>query len=75
MASDTPASMGAPRGNGTICLSGDDEAALSGYWRKLSAGATVTAPLAKASWGDSFGMLTDQFGVTWVVNISPAKAA
>ena len=70
MASDTPASMGQPRPNGTVSLSGDDEAALKGYWDKLSAGATITMPLEKAPWGDSFGMLTDKFGVPWMVNIA-----
>ena len=70
MASDTPASMGQPRPNGTVSLSGDDEAALKGYWDKLSAGATITMPLEKAPWGDSFGMLIDKFGVPWMVNIA-----
>ena len=41
MGSDTPASMGAPRGNGAISLSGDDESELSTYWRKLSEGGAV----------------------------------
>jgi PhnB protein len=70
MGSDTPASMGQPRANGQISLSGNDEAELSGYWGKLSDGASVMMPLAKAPWGDSFGMLTDKFGVGWMVNIS-----
>ena len=29
-------------------------------------------PLEKAPWGDSFGMLTDKFGVDWLVNIGGA---
>jgi PhnB protein len=70
MASDTPASMGAPRGNGMISLSGDQDAELRGYWQKLSAGAQVMMPLEKAPWGDTFGMLTDKYGVGWMVNIA-----
>jgi PhnB protein len=27
-------------------------------------------PLEKAPWGDRFGMLTDTFGVPWLVNIA-----
>jgi PhnB protein len=73
MASDTPASMGAPRGNGAISLSGNDEAALRGYWDKLSEGANIIMPLMKAPWGDTFGMLTDKFDVQWLVNIAGAK--
>jgi PhnB protein len=74
MASDVPASMGPPSANGSISLSGDDEAELRGYWDKLSAGGQVTMPLEKAPWGDTFGMLADRFGVTWLVNISGAAA-
>ncbi len=74
MGSDTPASMGSARPNGAVSLSGDDDAELGGYWKKLSDGGTVMMPLAKAPWGDSFGMLADKFGVTWMVNIAGKKA-
>jgi PhnB protein len=56
-----------------VSLSGTDEAALTGYWDKLKDGASVTQALEKAPWGDSFGMLTDRFGVGWLVNITGAK--
>lgn len=73
MGSDTPAHMGGTPGpNGTISLSGDDEAALQSSWDKLADGGTVTMPLAKAPWGDSFGMLKDKFGVEWMINIGAA---
>lgn len=74
MGADTPPDMeykGA--GNIAVSISGDDEAALSGYWKKLSEGANVTLPLEKAPWGDSFGMLTDRYGIAWMVNISGVK--
>jgi PhnB protein len=71
MASDTPNSMEySPGTNYSISLSGDDEADLRGYWEKLSEGGTVTMPLEKAPWGDSFGMCVDKYGVSWLVNIS-----
>ena len=73
MASDTPNRMEYTAGNNySISLSGDDEAALRGYWEKLSAGGTVTMPLNPAPWGDTFGMCTDRFGVSWLVNITGA---
>lgn len=59
----------------SISLSGDAEAELSGYYEILSAGGTVIEPLAKAPWGDSFGMCSDKFGITWMVNISGGEAA
>jgi Uncharacterized protein conserved in bacteria len=77
MASDTPNSMEfRPGTNFTVSLSGatDDDAELRGYWDKLGEGGTVTMPLASAPWGDSFGSLTDKFGVNWLVNIAGANS-
>ncbi len=73
MGSDTPPGMGPPRANGTISLSGDNDAELRGYWEKLGDGASTVLPLSVAPWGDSFGMLTDRFGVGWMVNITGKK--
>jgi PhnB protein len=70
MAADTPAHMEVPSGNHSVSLSGDDEARLRGWWDGLADGATVTMPLNKAPWGDTFGMLTDRFGIDWLVNIA-----
>jgi PhnB protein len=72
MASDTPDRMEyTPGNNFNMSLSGDNEAELRGYWEKLADGGTVTMPLEKAIWGDTFGMCVDKFGVQWLVNISP----
>ena len=74
MASDTPNGMEYRAGtNMSMSLSGN-ETELRGYYEKLSAGGTVGMPLEKAPWGDMFGMCTDKFGVSWLVNISPQKA-
>ncbi len=74
MGSDTPARMTYnPAGNITISLSGDDEAELRGYWDKLAQGAEIGMLLDKAPWGDSFGMLTDRFGIPWMINIGATK--
>jgi PhnB protein len=54
----------------SLSLSGDDDEALTRYWNGLADGATIIEPLTKAPWGDTFGMLTDRFRVTWLVNIS-----
>lgn len=75
MASDTPNNMEYSAGtNMSMSLSGDNEAELRGYYEKLLAGGTVGMPLEKAPWGDSFGMLTDKFGISWLVNITDQKA-
>jgi PhnB protein len=73
MGADQPPSMGEPK-NGSVSLSGDEEELLTGYFNKLVEGGTVGEPLAKAPWGDSFGMATDKFGIDWMVNISGAAA-
>lgn len=69
MGADVPNSMEytAPS---NISLSGDDDVLLRGWWDKLSDGASVGEPLTQAPWGDTFGMLTDKFGVPWMVNIA-----
>jgi len=76
MASDTAPGQGEGFRAGdhmSVSLSGDDEA-LRGYWDRLSQGATVTMPLEKQMWGDEFGMLTDRFGIPWMVNIGSTSA-
>ncbi|MFF1633055.1 VOC family protein [Leifsonia sp. NPDC058248] len=76
MAADVPKKMDLKEGSQlSISLSGDDEAELTGYWQKLIDGGTVVEPLAKAPWGDSFGMTVDRFGIAWLVNISGTPAA
>lgn len=75
MASDTPDRMEYIAGtNYSMSLSGDDEAELKGYYEKLATSGNVTMPLEKAPWGDTFGMLTDKFGVSWLVNITGQTA-
>lgn len=75
MAADTPRRMEYhPGANIRMSLTGDDEAELTGYFRKLSAGGQVSQPLEKAPWGDMFGMCTDKFGIAWFVNITAKKA-
>lgn len=42
---------------------------LTGYWHKLSAGAAIVQPLARAGWSPLYGMLKDRFGITWVLDL------
>lgn len=39
-------------------------------WDGLAEGATVVEPLAASAWSAGFGMLTDRFGVTWVLDVA-----
>lgn len=66
---DHPVHMG---DNISMSIMGSDGAALTKYFEGLSEGGKVDMPLAKQFWGDTFGMLTDKFGIHWMVNISSA---
>ena len=43
---------------------------LQRYWNGLAEGATVIESLAASAWSAGFGMLTDRFGVTWVLDVA-----
>lgn len=74
MAADIPGTMEyQPMAGCSVSISGDDAAALRGYWDKLSASGTATMPMQKQAWGDEFGMCVDQFGVAWMVDIIPTQ--
>ncbi|HEY2273017.1 MAG TPA: VOC family protein [Jatrophihabitantaceae bacterium] len=74
MGADTPNSMDFDGGQRiTMSLSGDDESLLRGWFDKLADGGSDLMPMNQAPWGDIFGMLTDKFGVRWMVNV--AKSA
>lgn len=60
--------------NISLSLSGDDADSLTKYFDALGEGGAVAVPLSKQQWGDTFGMLTDKFGVRWMVNISTPKS-
>jgi PhnB protein len=60
---------------GRISLSLDftDNAELDRVFTSLSAGGTVTMPVAEQFWGARFGMLTDKFGIDWMLNCDAKK--
>ncbi|MHA7264181.1 VOC family protein [Arthrobacter sp. TMN-37] len=75
MGADTPNGMDYTVGtNYSVSLSGTDDTELRGYWDRLSDGGTVTLPLERAPWGDSFGMCSDRYGVSWLVNIAASDS-
>jgi len=76
MGSDTPSGMErSSTSNISLSVSGDDAEDLRRFFAALSEGGTVIEPLTVAPWGDEFGMLTDRFGVTWMVNVTGTSAA
>ena len=73
MAADTPNSMDYSPGNTTRCRSAVTTRASCAATGTALRGGTVTMPLEKAPWGDSFGMCADRYGVSWMVNIAGDK--
>ncbi len=75
MAFDVPSARPFSRGENSFfqSLRGTDAAETTALWQKLADGADVTVPLAPAAWSPLYGMLTDRFGITWVIDLeSPA---
>jgi PhnB protein len=69
MMCDDPSPEG-PSGGSNISLAiglNDPEQA-SQLFRNLADGGTVIMPLAKTYWAEAFGMVTDKFGIKWMVN-------
>ena len=77
MAYDVPAGTPWDRGRDPFFLSlrGETTEEVAAYWDKLAEGATVRQPLGPAQWAPAYGMLTDRFGVTWVVDVVAQYAA
>jgi PhnB protein len=62
---------GKPVFNGfSLSLDAANEAEAERLFNALAAGGTVQMPLAKTFWSPKFGMLTDRFGVGWMVSVA-----
>ena len=58
----------------TLAIEVADDAEAKRVFSALGEGGRITMPLMKTFWTSSFGMLTDKFGVPWMVNVAAAKA-
>lgn len=74
MMSDIPPSMKSVTGelikgnNILISIVNEDKQTLETYYTNLSVGGFVIMPLSDTPWSSCFGMVVDQFGVTWKFN-------
>ena len=55
-------------GNVSLAMGLNDAERAREYFAALSEGGTVTMPIDKTFWAEAFGMLTDKFGIKWMVN-------
>ena len=56
-------------GGHSLSISVATETEADRYFSALSDGGQVQMPLTKTFWSPRFGMLTDRFGVSWMVNV------
>lgn len=57
----------------SLSISVATEAEADRYFAALSDGGQVQMPLTKTFWSPRFGMLTDRFGIAWMINVVGAE--
>ncbi|TBO60115.1 VOC family protein [Streptomyces kasugaensis] len=72
MAYDVPSAMPYEQGTNPFFVSvrSEDADEISTLWQRLADGSNVLRPLEPAAWAPLYGMLTDRFGVTWVLDVT-----
>ena len=69
MASDTMPGMPFQRGNNfSISVACESMPEMEKLFAALGENGHVTMPMHDAFWGGRFGMLTDQFGTSWMLS-------
>lgn len=64
---ELPEDYEAPKGF-NVTLGFDDPAAAERVFNALAENGTVRLPLQETFWAVRFGMVTDQFGIPWMIN-------
>jgi PhnB protein len=57
-----------------VSLRGSAPDEVQARWSALAEEATILQELAPSAWSPLYGMLTDRFGVTWIVDVDPQAA-
>ena len=71
MASDgTPDKQVTIGDNYSLSINCTSEEEQENVFNKLVSGGKVTMPLQDTFWGAKFGMLTDKFGINWILNFN-----
>jgi PhnB protein len=74
MAFDVPKARPYDAGISAVFVSvrGETAEEIQGYWDKLAQGGAVLFPIGPSGWSPLYGMLTDRFGITWVLDVAVA---
>ncbi|MEJ3745606.1 VOC family protein [Actinomycetes bacterium KLBMP 9797] len=57
-----------------LAVRGETVEEVGALWEKLTDGATVIEAYGPVQWAPAFGMLTDRFGVTWILDVATQHA-
>ncbi|MER7442827.1 hypothetical protein [Micromonospora avicenniae] len=57
-----------------VSVRGETADEVSALWDKLADGAEIIEKFGPSQWAPGFGMLTDRFGVTWILDVAVAYA-
>ena len=71
MASDHPQDPAPAIGGFALSLAVAGEAEAKRAFDALAEGGSVQMPLGPTFWARAFGMLTDRYGVAWIVSVEP----
>jgi PhnB protein len=70
----TPFGQATIQGNNfNISVNTDSQEEADKIFNGLSAGGKTIMPMNKTFWGSYFGMLTDKFGIQWMVSFEQPK--
>lgn len=73
MMCDNPRPGPAVGGNISLAIGLDDPQRAKQLFDNLAQGGTVKMPLEKTFWAEAFGMVTDKFGINWMINCDAPK--
>ena len=75
MGSDRATSMGSgsPGDNISLSLNATSKKEADDVFKGLSDSGTVTMAMATTFWGSYFGMVTDKFGIQWMVSFAETR--
>jgi PhnB protein len=57
-----------------VSVRGETVEEVSALWDKLADGAELIEKFGPSQWAPGFGMLTDRFGVTWILDVAAPYA-
>jgi PhnB protein len=75
MASDAPPERHSPPQGFSLSVSVKDPGEAERVFHALAENGTIQMPIAQTFWSVRFGMLTDQFGMPWMVNCEQAASS